>query len=124
MAISLGGRQREPQLSGYIPEQGDIVWLDFNPSSGIEIIKRRPAFVISQQLFNGHTHLAVVAPITSTIRGIQLEVVLPESLSIRGSVLVHQLKSLDFQARNLRLIEKAPQEIIEKVTERARLIVS
>jgi mRNA-degrading endonuclease toxin of MazEF toxin-antitoxin module len=36
----------------YTPEQGDIVWLDFDPSSGKEIIKRRPAFVISQKKFN------------------------------------------------------------------------
>lgn len=32
----------------YIPEQGDLIWLDFDPSSGKEIMKRRPAFVISK----------------------------------------------------------------------------
>ena len=50
----------------YVPDQGDIVWLDFNPSSGKEIMKRRPAFVISRKAFNNHTGLAIVAPITST----------------------------------------------------------
>ncbi len=39
----------------YIPEQGDIIWLSFDPSSGKEIIKCRPAYVISRKLFNEHT---------------------------------------------------------------------
>ncbi|MEI6707703.1 MAG: type II toxin-antitoxin system PemK/MazF family toxin [Methylococcales bacterium] len=39
------------------------------------MIKRRPAYVVSRKLFNEHTELALVAPITSTIRGIKLEVV-------------------------------------------------
>ena len=60
---------------GYVPEQGDLIWLDFDPSSGKEIMKRRPAFVISKRAFNEHTKMAIVAPITSTIRGIKLEVI-------------------------------------------------
>ena len=60
---------------GYVPEQGDLIWLDFDPSSGKEIMKRRPAFVITKKTFNEHTKMAIVAPITSTIRGIKLEVI-------------------------------------------------
>ncbi len=108
----------------YVPEQGDIVWLNFDPSSGIEIIKRRPAFVISRKSFNGHTGMAIVAPITSTIRGIQLEVVLPDQLITQGAVLVHQLKSLDFNTRQISLIEHAPEALVAHVIERAKLIVS
>jgi mRNA-degrading endonuclease toxin of MazEF toxin-antitoxin module len=107
----------------YIPDRGDIIWLDFDPSSGREIMKRRPAFVISRQMFNEHTEMAIVAPITSTIRGIKLEVVLPEELGTKGSVLVHQLKSLDFGERNADFIEKAPQHIIEQVATLVKLIV-
>ena len=78
----------------YIPEQGDIVLLSFDPSSGKEIMKRRPAYVISRKIFNEHTELAIVAPISSTVRGIKLEVVLPDKIknqrcsfnsSIKGS---------------------------------------
>ena len=64
----------------YFPEQGDIVWISFDPSSGKEIMKRRPAYVISRKIFNEHTGLAIIAPISSTVRGIKLEVVLPEQL--------------------------------------------
>lgn len=107
----------------YIPDQGDIIWLNFDPSSGKEIIKRRPAFVISRKVFNQHTELAIVAPITSTVRGIKLEVVLPNGLATQGSVLVHQLKSLDFQHRQAEFIEKVPQYIAEHVSTIAQVII-
>jgi len=107
----------------YIPDKGDIVWFDFDPSAGKEIMKRRPAFVISRELFNAHTGFAIVAPITSKARGMKLEVILPEGLSLAGAVLVHQLKSLDFEDRQVELIEKAPQAVIEAVTDLATVII-
>ncbi len=107
----------------YIPEQGDIVLLNFDPSSGKEIMKRRPAYVISRQIFNEHTGLALVAPITSTVRGIKLEVVLPDKLKTQGAVLVHQLKSLDFNERGVTFIEKMMAKEIEEIKELAKLLV-
>lgn len=108
----------------YIPEQGDIVWLNFDPASGKEIIKRRPAFIISKIAFNKHTSLAIVAPITSTIRGIALEVVLPEQMVTSGAILVYQMKSFDFTKREIKFIEKASISIIEQVLLIAQTIVS
>lgn len=108
----------------YVPDQGDIVYFSFDPSAGKEIMKRRPAFVISRRLFNEHTGFAVVAPITSTVRNIRLEVVLSEGMITSGSVLIHQLKSLDFQNRQAELVEIAPVSVIKKVLEIAKVIVS
>jgi len=107
----------------YIPDKGDIVSLNFDPSAGKEIMKRRPAFVISRKVFNEHTGFAVVAPITSTIRKMKLEVVLPDEMLTDGSVLIHQIKSLDFEERQVELIEKAPDLITEKVTELAKIVI-
>ena len=107
----------------YIPDKGDIVSLNFDPSAGKEIMKRRPAFVISRKMFNAHTGFAVVAPITSTIRKMKLEVVLPEKTSTKGSVLIHQMKSLDFHGRQIKLIERAPEPTVRKVTELAKAII-
>ena len=107
----------------YIPKQGDIVWLDFDPSSGKEIMKRRPAFVISQQSFNEHTKMIIAAPITSTIRGGKLEVVLPNEMETTGAILVYQLKSVDFVQRNIKFIEKSLASITEKVSLIAQLLV-
>ena len=107
----------------YIPDKGDIVWFNFDPSTGKEIMKRRPAFVISRKLFNEHTGFVIVAPITSTVRGMTLEVVLPEDISTRGAVLIHQMKSLDFNDREIELIEKAPDTIVKMVTKLAQVII-
>ena len=108
----------------YRPEQGDIIWLSFDPSSGREIIKRRPAYVISRKLFNEHTGLAIVAPITSTVRGVKLEVTLPDTLQTAGAVLVYQLKSLDFNEREAELIERMPQQEIEEIKELVQLLIA
>jgi len=106
----------------YVPEKGDIVSLSFDPCAGNEIMKRRPALVISRQAFNGHTGFAIVAPITSTARGMALEVVL-EGTSTQGVVLVHQLRSLDVEIRGIKFVEKATTEIIERATELAITII-
>lgn len=106
----------------YIPEQGDIIWLSFDPSSGKETIKRRPAYVISRKLLNEHTGLAIVAPITSTVRGIKLEVVLDAKQQTQGAILVHQLKALDFVEREAEFIEASPQQVIDAVKMRVKLI--
>jgi mRNA interferase MazF/mRNA interferase ChpB len=111
-------------VKSYTPDRGDLIWLDFDPSSGKEIVKRRPAFVISRNKFNEHLGLAIVAPITSTVRGIRLEVVLPETLETRGSVLVYQLKTLDYLERKVAFIEKAPHEVVEAVDRIVRVITS
>lgn len=108
----------------YIPDKGDIVSLNFDPSAGNEIMKRRPAFVISRKAFNEHTGFAIVAPITSTIRNIKLEVVLANGLLTSGAILVHQIKSLDFANRQVTFIEHVPQAITNKVTELTKVIVS
>ena len=107
----------------YTPDKGDIVWLDFDPSSGNEIMKRRPAFVISRKAFNDHTGMAVVAPITSNIRNTRLEVILPDNLKTNGSILVYQLKSLDIVQRQVKFIEQAPREITKQATTLASIII-
>jgi len=107
----------------YIPDKGDIVSLNFDPSTGSEIMKRRPAFVISRKMFNEHTGFAVVAPITSTIRKMKLEVVLPEETSTKGAVLIHQMKSLDYAGRKIKLIEEAPEHTVVEVTALAKVII-
>ena len=107
----------------YVPEKGDIVLLSFDPSSGKEIIKRRPALVISRSAFNKHTGFVIVAPITSTVRGNALEVELEET-STKGVILVHQLRSLDGKSRDIKFIEKASRSVTAKVTKIASTIIS
>ena len=106
----------------YIPEQGDIVWLNFDPSAGREITKKRPAYVLSREEFNEHTGLAIVAPITSTIRGINLEVKL-SGTKTEGAILVQQIRSLDYESRFVEFIEKSPAAIVSQVSRIAQILV-
>jgi len=108
----------------YVPDRGDIVLLSFDPSSGKEIMKRRPSVVISRKVFNAHTGFAVVAPITSKIRKIKLEVVLPVQMNTKGAALIHQIRSVDFHARDAEFIESSSEVFIKRISEVAKVIVS
>ncbi|MDK2986680.1 MAG: mRNA interferase MazF [Clostridia bacterium] len=107
----------------YIPERGDIVWLQFNPQAGHEQAGRRPALVISPALYNGKVGLALLCPITSKEKGYPFEVKLPDNLEITGVVLADQVKSLDWRIRYAEIICKTPEEITEEVQEKIRLLI-
>ena len=85
----------------YIPKKGDIVWVNFDPSSGNEIKKRRPGLVVSRYEFNRSTLFAVICPITSTIKNIPTRYTLPKEMVVTGQIVISQLKSLDFHARKI-----------------------
>ncbi len=42
-------------MARYVPKKGDFVALSFDPQSGHEQQGRRPALVVSNDLFNQHT---------------------------------------------------------------------
>jgi len=99
----------------YVPEQGDIVFLEFDPQAGHEQKGRRPAFVVSNNTFNQFTKMAIVCPITNTNRGFPLHVPLDKRTKTTGVVMCEQAKSLDISARNAIFLEKAPADILEEV---------
>ena len=99
----------------YVPKKGDIVWIDFDPSAGKEIQKRRPGLVVSRYEFNRKTLFAVICPITSTIRNLQTRYSLPNDLDTTGQILISQLKSLDFKERKLKKIESLPLQDMAKI---------
>lgn len=91
----------------YYPKQKDIVWLDFDPSKGKEIQKRRPALVVSKDSFNKFTGFCLVCPITSTHRAYATYVpIKDQQQKILGEVVTHQLRSVDYTKRNLKKIEQ------------------
>ncbi|WP_303105375.1 type II toxin-antitoxin system PemK/MazF family toxin [Mitsuokella jalaludinii] len=96
------------------PHARDIILLDFDPQSGHEIKKKRPALVISNDAFNKLTGLAMVCPITSTHRDIPLHVSLDTQTNTHGDILCEQVKSLDYRARNWKFLERCPQELFDK----------
>ena len=98
----------------YIPEQGDIVILNFDPKSGHEQKGRRPAIIVSNKAFNHHLELAFACPITNTKRDFPFHIK-TQSENITGYIMCEQLKSIDYNSRKVKFIEKAGQNIINKV---------
>lgn len=102
----------------YVPDRGDVIWLNFTPQAGHEQRGTRPALVISPKSYNKKTGLAVCCPITSNIKGYPFEV-LVSGKKIQGAILLDHLKNLDWKAREAKFIEKIPvaslKECLNKV---------
>jgi mRNA interferase MazF len=83
--------------SGFVPEAGDMIWLDFDPQTGHEQAGHRPAVVLSPAAYNGRIGLLVCCPVTTKIKGYPFEV--PLSGSPPSVALADQVKSLDWRRR-------------------------
>ena len=109
------------QIKNYIPEFGDIVWVDFTPQSGHEQMGRRPALIVSPAIYNGKSGLCLCVPITSKIKGYPFEVAI--ALDKPSVILSDQVKSIDFQARNAELITKTDQSTLREVIDNIRQLL-
>jgi mRNA interferase MazF len=101
-------------MSEYVPRKGDFVVLTFGPQAGHEQRGRRPALVVSNDLFNKHTGLCIACPITTTRRGYPFHVAIPEDQGVTGFVMVEQVKSIDFRSRKAKRIGRAPVQVLEE----------
>jgi mRNA interferase MazF len=99
----------------YVPRKGDFVVLTFDPQSGHEQKGRRPALVISNTLFNRHTGLAMVCPITNSFRDIPFHVEVPKRSKLAGYIMVEQIKSIDFASRKVKFVSRAPKTVLHEV---------
>jgi mRNA interferase MazF len=98
-----------------LPERGALVWIDFTPQAGHEQAGHRPALVISPPIYHERSKLAVVCPITSNAQPWPWKVMLPDGLAVAGAVLVDQVRSIDRDARRLRVAGHAPQTVVAEV---------
>ena len=103
-------------MASYVPKQGDIIAITFDPQSGHEQKGRRPALVVSKDLFNRSTGLAIVCPITNTERGFPFHVPIPKNGKLTGFIMVEQVKSVDFRVRRAKRIEQhSDDELLSEV---------
>jgi len=108
----------------YIPNRGDVVWITLNPQAGHEQAGRRPALILSPAAYNGKVGLAILCPITSQIKGYPFEVLIPPDLKISGVILSDQVKSLDWKAREAKLICKLPPATIDEALQKLNTLLS
>jgi mRNA interferase MazF len=102
-------------MAEYIPKQGDFIAITVDPQSGHEQKGRRPAYVVSKDLFNRSTGLGLVCPVTNTDRGFPFHVPIPEETGLTGFIMVEQVKSVDFRARSAKRIAQGNDALLSDV---------
>ena len=102
-------------MAEYIPRKGELITLTFDPQSGHEQRGRRPALVVSNDLFNKHTGLCIACPITNTRGNYPFHVEIPARDDVTGFVMVEQVKSIDFRSRKARRLGDASPETLQEV---------
>ena len=96
-------------------KQGDIIKTDLDPVKGHEQAGYRPALVLNQPLFSQATNLTLICPITNTDRRRAMHIKL-EGLQTTGFVMTEQIRAVDLKDRKFRVVERAPKEVIDKVS--------
>jgi len=106
------------------PQQGQVLKLDLNPTLGHEQQGYRPVPAVSATLFNRHTGFCWVLPVTTRHKGLPDEVRLPEGLPVRGTLLLSQLRSIDWRARPFSAACFAPPAFLEDILARLASVLA
>lgn len=110
-------------VRAYVPEAGDVVWLEFDPQAGREQAGRRPAVVLTPESYNKKTNLLVCCPLTNQIKGYPFEV-LVEIDGVQSAILSDQVKSLDWKIRKAKYKNKVSSAILGEVKAKAKSLLS
>ncbi len=109
-------------VARYIPEAGDVVWVDFSPTKGHEQKGSRPAVVVSVRAYTKASDLCTICPITSRAKGYTNEV--PISVKkVTGVVLVDQHRTIDVFARPLVKIARIHNDALIDIRARIGVIL-
>ncbi len=119
-----GAGQRGTVSEPYVPDVGDLIWLDFDPRAGHEQSGRRPALVLTPRAYNSAAALAIVCPITRRVKGYPFEVVLPRDAAFEGAILADHVKSVDWQQRHAEFEGRAAAPIVGTVRRRLADLLS
>lgn len=106
----------------YVPNAGDVGWLEFSLQAGDEEAGHRPALVLSNHAYNEKTGLGIFCPITSKVKGYPFEALL-RGKKISGAILCDQVKSLDWKARKVKFVEKIREAVLQEVISKVMVIM-
>ncbi len=107
----------------YVPDAGDIVWLEFDPQAGHEQSGHRPALVLSPAIYNTKVSLAVCCPLSTKTKGYPFEVQVESDKSI-SVVLSDQIKSLDWRVRKAKFKSKITPAQLRQVRANIKALLS
>lgn len=106
----------------YVPDAGEVVWLEFDPQAGHEQAGHRPALVISPANYNRKAGLMVCCPLTTKIKGHPFEVVTQVN-GVACAVLSDQVKSLDWKIRRAQKKAVVPPDVILHVRAKIKALL-
>ena len=106
----------------YVPDAGDIVWLEFDPQAGREQAGHRPALVLSPAAYNDKVSLALCCPLSTKVKGYPFEVEV-ETGKTTSVVLSDQVKSLDWRERKAKFKSKISNTQLKHVRENIKALL-
>jgi len=109
-------------MKEYIPNRGDIIWINFNPQKGREQSGRRPAYVLSPKIYNQKVGLIIVCPITSQVKKYPFEVKI-NIQKISGAILTDQIRCLDWRTRKIVFIQKGTSRITKQIQNKLQVLI-
>jgi mRNA interferase MazF len=101
-------------VSRYVPQRGDVAWLNRYPQAGHEQSGRRPVLILSPKAYNQKTGLAIASPLTTKIKGYAFEVAV-DVAGQRCAILADHVKSIDWHARHAQRIASVPLNVVDQV---------
>lgn len=107
----------------YVPDRGDVAWIDFNPQAGHEQAGKRPALVLSPKAYNEQVGLMLCCPITTKIKGYPFEVSIT-AVDQPGVVLSDQIKSVDWRARNAKKAGVVERALVREVIAKTKALLT
>jgi mRNA interferase MazF len=107
----------------YVPDRGDIVWLNFTPQAGHEQAGHRPALVLSPAQYNAASGLMLCCPMTTQVKGYPFEVPVDAPGGQSGVVLADQVKSVDWKARRAQRKGRASDAVVADVLARIQALL-
>jgi mRNA interferase MazF len=112
------------KAAAYVPNRGDLVWLDFDPQAGHEQAGRRPAMVLSPTNYNQKTGLMICCPVTNQAKGYPFEVsITPLTGKATGVALSDQVRCLDWRVRNASKFAVVTPQCSLAVSDKIRLLL-
>jgi mRNA interferase MazF len=104
-----------------VPMQGDIIKINLDPKKGHEQAGYRPYICLSNKIISDYGNIAIFAPISTTRRKYPLYIPLQKTKT-EGHVLLDQLVTIDYNARNFRFVESIPSVLLRQLLSIAVMI--
>ncbi len=107
----------------FVPDRGDVVWINLDPQAGHEQAGVRPVLVLSPAAYNGRVGLMVCCPITTQPKGYPFEVLIKNNLKVSGVILADQVKSLDWKIRGAKKKGRVSEDELSETLNKLKAVI-